>query len=69
MLTIALWMLLQNRLRFVWTVSGFGMAFFLSAAPGGLLIGWCYTTSALIRPPPVNWSRTVFQFGAGVVAV
>jgi putative ABC transport system permease protein len=49
MLTIAVRMLLQNRSRFVVTVAGIGVAFFLSAAQVGLLVGWCNTTSALIR--------------------
>ena len=31
------------------TVSGIAVAFFLSAAQVGLLVGWCNTTSAIIR--------------------
>jgi putative ABC transport system permease protein len=54
MLTIAPRMLLQNRSRFVLTVLGIGTTFFLSAAQVGLLVGWCNTTSALIRHAGVD---------------
>ena len=42
-------MLLDRMPRFLLTVAGVGVAFFLSASQIGLLVGWCNTNSALIR--------------------
>jgi putative ABC transport system permease protein len=49
MLAIALKMLMHHRTRVGVTITGIGVAFFLSAAQIGLLVGWCKTTSALVR--------------------
>ncbi|MCI0463535.1 MAG: FtsX-like permease family protein [Gemmataceae bacterium] len=49
MVAIALKMLGHNKSRLFVTMAGIGVAFFLSAAQVGLLVGWCNTTSALIR--------------------
>jgi putative ABC transport system permease protein len=48
-LLLALRMLLYKKVRFLLTVLGIGVAFFLSAAQVGLLVGWSKTTSAVIR--------------------
>ena len=49
MLLVAIKMLLHNKARTVSTVVGIAVAFFLSAAQVGLLVGWCDTTSAIVR--------------------
>ncbi len=49
MRSIALEMLLHNKSRFASTAVGVAVAFFLSAAQVGLLVGWCDTTSAVLR--------------------
>lgn len=49
MLAVAVKMLLHNKVRSVSTTIGVAVAFFLSAAQIGLMIGWCNTTSAIIR--------------------
>src|SRR5579871_1866401 len=54
MLPIAWAMLWHNRPRLGLTVVGIGVAFFLSAAQVGLLVGWCSTTSAIIRHAGVD---------------
>lgn len=42
-------MLLHNKVRSISTIIGIAVAFFLSAAQVGLMVGWCNTTSAIIR--------------------
>jgi putative ABC transport system permease protein len=49
MIGIAVRMLIDNKPRLVITVAGVAVLFFLSSAQVGLLVGWCSTTSALIR--------------------
>jgi putative ABC transport system permease protein len=46
---LALRILLHNRVRLLCTSAGIGAVFFLTAALTGLLVGWCNTTSAIIR--------------------
>jgi putative ABC transport system permease protein len=46
---IALRMLIYKKARLVLTILGIAVAFFLSSAQFGLLVGWCNTNSALIR--------------------
>jgi putative ABC transport system permease protein len=48
-MSIAIGMLLHRKSRFVLTMLGTGIAFFLGAAQFGLMVGWCNTNSALIR--------------------
>ena len=47
-------MLLHNRLRFVMTITGIAIAFFLAAAQIGLLVGWINTNSAIIKHAGVD---------------
>ncbi len=49
MFAVALKMLLHNKARSMSTLLGIAVAFFLSAAQLGLLVGWCNTTTAIIR--------------------
>ncbi len=49
MIGISLRMLAENKSRLVVTVLGIAALFFLSAATVGLLVGWCLTTSAIVR--------------------
>ncbi len=51
---IATQMLFHNHLRFVMTVIGIAIAFFLAAAQIGLLVGWINTNSAIIRHAGVD---------------
>jgi putative ABC transport system permease protein len=53
-IAIAIKMLLEKKSRFVLTNAGIGVAFFLSAAQLGLLIGWCNTCSAIVRNAGVD---------------
>ncbi|MCI0457591.1 MAG: FtsX-like permease family protein [Gemmataceae bacterium] len=71
MFVIALRMLLHKRSRFALTAVGIGVAFFLTAAQTGLLIGWCNTTSALIRHANVDvWvmapRNPAFDYGTAI---
>jgi putative ABC transport system permease protein len=47
-------MLAHNSLRTPPTLLGIGASFFLSAAQVGLLVGWCNTTSAIVRHAKVD---------------
>ncbi|PPD35074.1 MAG: hypothetical protein CTY19_02945 [Methylomonas sp.] len=47
-------MLSHNRMRFVMTVTGIAIAFFLAAAQIGLLVGWVNTNSAIINNAGVD---------------
>lgn len=47
-------MLSHNRMRFVMTVTGIAIAFFLAAAQIGLLVGWINTNSAIINNAGVD---------------
>ncbi|MDD1622853.1 MAG: ABC transporter permease [Methylococcaceae bacterium] len=64
-------MLLHNHLRFVMTVLGIAIAFFLAAAQIGLLVGWINTNSAIITHANVDiWvmakqTRT-FDYGTAI---
>jgi putative ABC transport system permease protein len=49
MIEITLKMLLHKRSRFLTTLGGTAALFFLCAAQVGLLVGWCNTTSAIVR--------------------
>jgi putative ABC transport system permease protein len=53
-LAVAMKMLWHNRSRLVLTLLGIGVTFFLSAAQIGILVGWCNTTSALVRNSGVD---------------
>jgi putative ABC transport system permease protein len=71
MLTLALEMLLYKRARFAVTTAGIAVAFFLSAAQVGLLVGWCNTCSAIVRHAGVDvWlmaEQTVaFDYGTAI---
>ncbi len=71
MLSIALKMLLHNKLRSVATIAGISVAFFLSAAQIGLLVGWCSTTSAIIRHTKADvWvmaeQNPAFDYGTAI---
>ena len=48
MFSAAIKMLLHNKSRSCSTVAGIAVAFFLSAAQTGLMVGWCRTTSAIV---------------------
>lgn len=47
-------MLFHNRLRFIMTIIGISIAFFLAAAQIGLLVGWINTNSAIIKHAGVD---------------
>jgi putative ABC transport system permease protein len=54
MIRIALKMLAERKARVLATVLALATLFFLSAAQLGLLVGWCNTSSAIIRPAGVD---------------
>lgn len=68
---VATQMLFHNHLRFVMTVLGIAIAFFLAAAQIGLLVGWINTNSAIINHTDANiWvmakeTRT-FDYGTAI---
>ncbi len=71
MLRISVNMVRHSLSPFLLTVLGIAVAFFLAAAMSGLLIGWCRTTSALIRHADADlWvvaRRTpAFDFGTAI---
>jgi putative ABC transport system permease protein len=71
MLVLAYKMLLHHKTRLMVTVLGIGVAFFLSAAQLGLLVGWCNTTSALVRHAAVDvWVMAphtpAFDYGTAI---
>jgi putative ABC transport system permease protein len=49
MIAIAFQMLAHKRSRLILTSMGVGVAFFLAAAQGGLLVGWIHTCTAIVR--------------------
>jgi len=49
MIGISLRMLADNKSRLVLTILAIAVLFFLSASTVGLLVGWCMTTSAIVR--------------------
>jgi putative ABC transport system permease protein len=49
MLHVAIAMLLHRKARFVSASIGIAVAFFLSAAQIGMMVGWCNTNSAIVR--------------------
>jgi putative ABC transport system permease protein len=64
-------MLLHNKTRFASTVLGVAVAFFLSAAQIGLLVGWCNTTSAVLRHAGADvWvmaqNTSAFDYGMAI---
>jgi len=71
LLAVATKMLWHNKSRLVLTVLGIGVTFFLSAAQIGLLVGWCNTTSALVRNSGVDiWvmarQTPAFDYGTAI---
>ena len=70
-LPVAFKMLSHNHMRFVMTVIGIAIAFFLAAAQIGLLVGWINTNSAIINNAGVDiWvmakqTRT-FDYGTAI---
>jgi putative ABC transport system permease protein len=71
MLAIALKMLLHNKVRSITTVVGIAVAFLLSAAQIGLMVGWCNTCSAIIRHADVDvWvmaeQNPAFDYGTPI---
>ncbi|MEQ8667667.1 MAG: FtsX-like permease family protein [Pirellulales bacterium] len=67
----AIKMLLHNKTRSVVTVGGITIAFFLSVAQVGLLVGWCNTNSAIICHAGVDvWvmaqQTPAFDYGTGI---
>jgi putative ABC transport system permease protein len=71
MLGMALKMLLHKKSRFLLTTAGIGVAFFLSAAQVGLMVGWCNTCSALVRHSGVDvWvmapQTPAFDYGTAI---
>jgi putative ABC transport system permease protein len=70
-LTLAVRILLHSKARFFFTSAGIGAAFFLTAALTGLLVGWCDTTSAVIRHAGVDvWlmaeKTPAFDYGTAI---
>ena len=68
MLEIASKILFDSKFRCIVTVVGISALFFLSAAQIGLLVGWCNTTSAIIRHTDADlWvmarNTTTFDYG------
>lgn len=68
---VAIRMLSHNKLRFVMTVVGIAIAFFLAAAQIGLLVGWINTNSAIIRHAGVDiWvmaeQTRAFDYGTAI---
>jgi hypothetical protein len=51
---IALRMLLHRRVRAASATIGMSIAFFLTAAQLGVLVGWCNTVSAIVRHTDVD---------------
>jgi putative ABC transport system permease protein len=71
MFCIAIKMLSHKKPRCLLTVLGLGVAFFLTAAQTGLLVGWCNTTSAVIRHAGVDvWvmapQTPAFDYGTAI---
>lgn len=71
MVNIAIKMLLHNLARFMSTVSGMSLAFFMAEAQIGLLVGWCNTTSAVIRYADADlWimakQTSAFDYGTAI---
>ncbi len=68
---LALKMLLHNSARFAVTTAGIAVAFFLSAAQVGLMVGWCNTCSAIVRHAGVDvWlmaeQTPAFDYGTAI---
>lgn len=64
-------MLLHNRIRFIMTIIGIAIAYFLAAAQIGLLVGWIHTNSAIIRHAGVDiWvmakQTPAFDYGTAI---
>jgi putative ABC transport system permease protein len=71
MAPISLKMLLHNKARSLAAVVGISVAFFLSAAQVGLLVGWCNTISAIMRHADVDvWvmaaQNPAFDYGTPI---
>lgn len=71
MLEIAAKILLDSKFRCIVTVFGISALFFLSAAQIGLLVGWCNTTSAILRHTDSDlWvmarETTTFDYGTPI---
>jgi putative ABC transport system permease protein len=70
-LSVSTQMLLHNRPRFIMTIVGIALAFFLAAAQIGLLVGWTNTNSAIITHAGVDlWimakQTRSFDFGTAI---
>lgn len=68
---IALRLLLHRKARLVFTLLGIGAMFFLSASQVGMLVGWCNTTTAIIREANVDvWvmgqQNQAFDYGPAI---
>ena len=64
MIEIALNMLVERKAQLLATISGLACLFLLSASQIGLLVGWCNTTSAIIRHAvPPTWDAQYFCEG------
>jgi putative ABC transport system permease protein len=64
-------MLLEKKLRMVFTILALGTLFFLSAAQMGLLVGWCNANSAIVRNAGVDlWvmaeQTPAFDYGTAI---
>jgi len=71
MLSVALKMLLHNKVRSASTILGIAFSFFLSVAQVGLLVGWCNTSSAIVRHAGVDvWvmaqQTPAFDYGTNI---
>ena len=71
MVAISLKMLLHNKVRSLSAVVGIAVAFFLSAAQVGLMVGWCNTIAAIIRHAQVDvWvmahQNPAFDYGTPI---
>jgi putative ABC transport system permease protein len=70
-LVLAMRMLLHKKSRFLLTLVGIGVSFFLAAAQMGLLVGWCNTNSAIISHADVDvWvmaqQTPAFDYGTAI---
>lgn len=71
MMLIALRILMSRLFRTVTTIIGLSALFFLSIAQVGMLIGWCHTTSAIVRHAGVDvWvmaeKTAAFDYGTAI---
>ncbi len=62
MIGIAIKILVDNKPRLVITVVGIAVLFFLTATLFGLLVGWCCTTSGIVRHTDADFVRNSGEF-------